>query len=105
MNLNNLCTVAWFALTAKYYRNKKEYDKRKLVLDFHLLTDPKDEFDNNPFGIQMIVRSYKTNQTESYVYTKEVLENVEHAADVLIIPKIKSMIENVEKEKHYERVN
>ena len=103
MNLNNLCTAAWLALELAYARHKKECDKDKIVLYFNLLTEPDDEFDNNPFGIQIIARSYVTNYIESHVFTEEILKGFSHPANELIIPKMKSMIESVKY--HYKGEN
>lgn len=104
MNLNNCCTAAFVGLEIHYYRFKKDYDKRGIVLDFNIdkFSEPAgknmygEEMRTDPYAIQVIVKSEKTNKNKSCVFNEEELQNSENSADNLIILKIKEMINYVE---------
>ena len=74
MNLNNLCNVLFISLS-----------------------DSDDKYDDHPFGIVLIISSSATKQTESYSIKEEHLQQMSHPYDNFIAPKIKQMIENVER--------
>ena len=100
MDINNPCTAAFLGISLHYAKFNKEYKARGLTIECKLLKDdPSDKYDNHPYGIQIIVKSNKTKRienqvTESYVFTKECLENIDGEA---INYKIKEMVKDVEK--------
>lgn len=96
MNLHNLCNVGFISLSIHYAKFKDEYNKKGIFLYFDLLADSDDKYQNNAFGLQVVVRSKNTNNVESFVFTEEILKKMDEPGEKYIIPKIKQMICDVE---------
>ena len=97
MNLNNMCCASALSLDIMYMRSKIDWDKRKIKFKTKLWTDKEDKYDNRPYALQLIIRSKKTDNCESYQITESNLQQMSGKdAAVFLMNKIKEMIKRVD---------
>lgn len=97
MDIHNICTITSLSLSLDYIKHKKYYQNRNLRIESESLSEPGDEFGNNPFGIKVVVYNTKTKRGISKCIPKELLEYTEDVYSALK-PIMQEMILNTSKE-------
>ena len=70
-------------ISLDYIKHKKYYQSKNIRIESECLSDLKDEFCNNPFGIKIVVHNTKTTKGISKTISKELLENIDNVYSFL----------------------